>query len=579
MDKEHSTFLFDDTEKSTYQKLSPVIRFWRYIQSEKKHIWHIYIYAVIVGLIGLSLPLGIQAVIQMISGGILYDTALLIIILVLIGVAITGALQVMQIYMVEILQRRLFAKATFEFSHRLPRIKADELVGSYAPEVVNRFFDVVILQKGISKILIDLTSAVLQVLFGLILLAFYHPSFIMFDLVFITAAFIVFRFTGKKGLETSIKESSYKYKMAAWLQEIARNQKGFKMSGSNSNFVTEKTDEYTVKYLTARKTHFKVLVTQYINILVFKISIIAATLFLGSLLVVDRQINLGQFVATELIIVLILGAIEKIIISVDTVYDSFTATDKISKISDYNFEKEGNIEAADYITDKGITIEFKKVGYKKILTATNLTIAPGSTVVLAGQNSYATEAVLNIICGIYQDYTGLAEINGISIKELALAGYRKNIAHNLAGDCLFEGSILENITMGGTDVAEIEVVKTLTALGVYDTVALMPQGIHTKLLPGGIGLPDELAIKVAMARSILRKPKLWIVDEQHFAHAQACRKLVGGALTQATMLVLSNNATTHAVADNIYLFNNGSLIAEGTAAALQNNELYKKITA
>jgi ABC-type bacteriocin/lantibiotic exporter with double-glycine peptidase domain len=568
--------------KSILEKINPVLRFWRYVKSEKKDIWIIYIYAIIVGLIGLSLPLGIQAVIQMISGGILYDTAIIIIILVLIGVAITGGLQIMQIYMVEILQRRLFAKATFDFAYRLPRIKADELIGSYPPEIVNRFFDVVLLQKGISKILIELTTAILQVFFGLLLLAIYHPSFIIFDIIFITLAYIVFRVTGKKGLETSLKESSYKYKMISWLQDIARNINTFKMNGSDSNLAQQKTDDYTVKYLKARKSHFKVLISQYINILFFKISIIAATLILGSLLVVEREINLGQFVATEIIIVLILSAIEKLIISVDTVYDAFTSAEKIAKITDYHLEVSGNIKTEDYITNAGYQITVKELCYRSMFSDTilkdvNLTIPAGSQVVLAGNNGFAIEALINIVSGIYTNYNGIVEVNNIAIKNVDLNNYRGLIAHSLPTDTFFEGTILENLVVGNTKIPEIEVVKTLSKLGIYEDIAKLPDGLYSKILPGGMGLPIELSSKIHLARNVLKKPRLWVVHEHLYNDLEIAKNLFKDILNSTSFLIISNNVLVHKKASVIYLLEGGKITASGNFDTLQNNETYKKI--
>lgn len=568
--------------KSTLNKIKPVLRLWRYIKTEKKDIWIIYIYSIIVGLIGLSLPLGMQAVIQMISGGVLYDTAIIIIVLVLLGVAITGGLQLMQIYMVEVLQRRLFAKATFDFAYRLPRIKADELIGSYPPEIVNRFFDVILLQKGISKILIELTTALLQVFFGLLLLAIYHPSFIIIDILFITIVYLGFRATGKKGLETSLKESSYKYKMISWLQDIARNLNIFKMNGSNNNLVQEKTDDYTIKYINARKKHFKVLISQYINILLFKIFIIADTLIIGSLLVVEREINLGQFVASEIVIVLILSSIEKLIISVDTVYDAFTSAEKMAKISDYSLETSGNIKPNDYISTNGYNITLKNLNYKSyvadnILKDVSLTIPAGKTVVIAGNNGYGIEALVNIISGIYVNYNGIAEVDGIAIKDLDINSYRSSIAHSLTPDAFFEGTIIENITLGNSEISEIDVIKTLSKLGVYDTITNLPEGINHKFLPGGIGLPSELNTKITLARNVLKKPKLWIVHEHLIKDLEIAQNLFKEKLTNTTILIIGNDVSVHKKASAIYLLENGEITASGNFDTLQNNETYKKI--
>lgn len=571
-----------DQESNQLHKISPVLRFWRYIQSERKDIWYIYVYAIVVGLIGLSLPLGIQAVIQMISGGMLFDTAILIIILVLLGVAITGVLQVMQIYLVEVLQRRLFAKATYEFAYRLPRIKADAIAGDYPPEVANRFFDVLLLQKGISKILIDLTVAILQIIFGLILLAFYHPTFILFDILFILAAFLVFRVTGKKGLDTSIKESSYKYKMIAWLQEIARNLTPFKMNGADSNLALEKTDIYTLKYIESRKNHFKVLLVQYINILTFKLLIIAATLILGSLLVVDRQINLGQFVATEIIIVLILGAIEKLIVSVDTVYDAFTSVEKISKITDYPLETSGHVLPEDYNTNNGFSISTQDISYtayngKQVLNNINLEINAGQTVAIVGRADYGIDALINILSGIYQSYSGIVQINGISITDMHLNHLRSQIAISPSTIDLFEGTVLENITVGNPVVNPIDVINTLKTLGVYEEILLLPDGLDTKIMPGGIGVSKELCAQINIARNVLRKPRLWIVHGHNYSAVMHALQAFGTTLQKPTIIAVGNNVLAHKTSDIIYLIADGNIVAKGPYTELQTNPIYKKL--
>ena len=156
------------------------------------------------GLISLTLPLGIQATVSLVSGGVVFSSIYLLIALVIIGVLATGGLQVMQITLVEYLQRRVFTKAAFEFAFRVPRIKAEALLNYYPPELMNRFFDVLTIQKGLPKLLIDLSSGIIQILFGLILLSFYHPFFVFFSLILIGMLSLIFYTTGPKGLQSSI---------------------------------------------------------------------------------------------------------------------------------------------------------------------------------------------------------------------------------------------------------------------------------------------------------------------------------------------------------------------------------------
>jgi len=200
---------------------SPVRRLFQLLRTEKKEIFYILFYAIVVGLISLIVPLGIQTTVELISGGVIFSSVYLMIGLVIVGVLLSGVLQMIQISLVEFLQRRIFTKAAFEFAFRIPRIRLEALQKNYAPELINRFFDVMTIQKGLPKLLIDLSSAVIQILFGLLLISLYHPFFVFFGLVLLATLVLIFYYTGPRGLNSSIQESKYKYKVAQWLEELA----------------------------------------------------------------------------------------------------------------------------------------------------------------------------------------------------------------------------------------------------------------------------------------------------------------------------------------------------------------------
>ncbi|MCE2849275.1 MAG: ABC transporter ATP-binding protein [Chitinophagaceae bacterium] len=251
-------------------------RFFEVIRIEKKEVSAIYFYAILSGLIQLSLPLGIQAIInfaQVAAGrGTLPPSMWILIILVVGGVLISGIVQVNQMKVVEKIQQRIFARYAFEFSFKIPRLKIADTDGYHMPELVNRFFDVVSLQKSLSKLLLEIPLAVIQVLFGIILLSFYNPLFIVLGLMLLLMLYLSLSMTAKRGLEASLRESNYKYNMVAWLEELARAFKSFKVSGKH-NLHLKKTDELLEGYLEARTDHFNVLKLQYWSLIIFKLLI------------------------------------------------------------------------------------------------------------------------------------------------------------------------------------------------------------------------------------------------------------------------------------------------------------------
>ncbi|MFN5370348.1 MAG: peptidase domain-containing ABC transporter, partial [Bacteroidia bacterium] len=472
---------------------SPLKRFFKFVGSERSNIFYIYIYAVLIGLINLSLPLGIQAIIGRISGGMIFDGVIVLITFVILGLMLSGGLQLMQVYLVEILQRRIFTKAAFEFAFRIPRIRSEALLNLYPPELMNRFFDVITLQKGFSKILLDLTTAFLQIIFGLILLALYHPLFILFGLVLFSLLLLMFRITGSKALQSSIKESSRKYQIVSWFEDMARNINTFKIAGY-TNMPLDQTDGYIDGYLQARKKHFGVLLTQFIYVIVFKLFVTGGTLILGCILVVEREITLGQFVASEIIIILIINAVEKLIFSIETVYDVLTAAEKIGQVSDLPLEKHQGIHL-DKIDETGIGIEVKNLNFcygpqfEPVLKNLNFDIKTGEKVCIAGLNGSGKQTLAKILSGLLSDYRGQINVNGISMRNIHLNDLHEYVSLNLSGDEVFQGTVEENIRLGKNGISQRDVLNVLQQVGIADFVNALPEGIYTTMLPGGRGWP------------------------------------------------------------------------------------------
>lgn len=438
--------------------LSPVKRLIRLLSEEKRDIFYIFVYAAFVGIISLTLPLGIQATVELVSGGVVFSSIYLLIGLVLLGILASGGLQIMQITLVEYLQRRIFTKAALEFTFRIPRMKIESLSNLHAPELVNRFFDVLTIQKGLPKLLGDLTSGVIQILFGLVLLSFYHPFFVFFGLALILTLVLIFRLTGPKGLQSSIKESKYKYKVVYWLEEIARTLNSFKISG-NTNLPVKKTEYNVNNYLINRKVHFKVLVSQYIYIVLFKAAITGGLLIIGTSLVINREITLGQFVAAEVIIILILNSVEKIITYMDVVYDMLTAVDKISQVTDLPLEKVGGIDLNNEELNKGFSIRLKDLSYtypgadKPAIHNINTGFACGEKICISGGNESGKTTLTNTISGINLNFAGALTINEYSLRDLDLTNLRDKLAKNVSSDDLFEGTLLDNIVVGKPQVS------------------------------------------------------------------------------------------------------------------------------
>ncbi|TDN38137.1 ABC transporter ATP-binding protein [Hymenobacter sp. UV11] len=313
---------------------TPWQRLTRMLDTERESIRYIIFYAVLAGIISLSLPLGTQAVFNLVSTGAVFGSTYLLIAVVVGGVLLGGILLVGQLTVVEIIEQRIFAKAAVEFAYRLPRIRPEALQGQRPAELVNRFFDVLTVQKGLTKLLIDIMFAGLQVLFGVIVLAFYHPIFIAFGLFTILALVGVYALNYRRALRTSIEESAHKYEIVDWLEQVADHLPEVRHNAAEQQRALARTDELTAAYLHARNDHFRVLKNYYTYAVALRTLLTGALLVAGTLFVVSRQMTLGQFVAAEVIIVQISGSIEKLMTGVSTIFDILTGVEKLAAVTD-----------------------------------------------------------------------------------------------------------------------------------------------------------------------------------------------------------------------------------------------------
>ncbi|MEM9529024.1 MAG: ABC transporter transmembrane domain-containing protein, partial [Bacteroidota bacterium] len=371
--------------------VNPLRRFLRLLQPDRREIGYIYLYAVLVGLIALVGPLGVQAIINLIAGGTFNASLVVLVLIVTAATVFLGVLKVMQYVVAETLQRRLFARAAFEFAYRLPRIKLEALRKHYPPELVNRFFDTVTVQKGLPKILMDFSGAVMQILFGLVLVSLYHSFFAIFGGVLAVLLFLLMRVAGPTGMKTSLVESKYKYKVAGWLEDVARASNTFKLAGGE-RLSMRRTNTLLGGYLDARRAHFRILLFHYGGLVLFQALVTASFLLLGGTLVIDNQINIGQFVAAEIVILLIVSSAEKLVFTLDVVYDTLTGVEKIGSVTDLPLEHGGDLLFPSIDTGKGMEVEIADMTFvypesgTVALDNVSLKLAANESVCIAGYN-------------------------------------------------------------------------------------------------------------------------------------------------------------------------------------------------
>jgi ABC-type bacteriocin/lantibiotic exporter with double-glycine peptidase domain len=454
----------------------------------------------------------------------------------------------------------------------VPKIDTEEANKYHLPELMNRFFEIINIQKGLSKILLDIPLAVIQILFGLILISFYNPTYILLGFMLVILLYFILKYTTAKGLTAAYIESENKYAVASWLEEIGRSYKSFKISGQN-NFHLKKADHLISDYLISKTKHFEILKFQYWSLIFFKLLISAIMLIIGAVLLIDQKLNIGQFIAAEIVIILILTAVEKLILNLEVVYTIITGLEKIDAINSKQDEKNGTIHYSE--NNAGVEIDVRNLNYiveqKSIIKEASFTIQAGEKVCVMGDGGAGKSILLELIGGTLKNYDGVININKLPLNNLDQTAYRKNMGIFFHEQDIFDGTLFENICMGNEGIEAPRIMEIAEVLDLYNFISELPDGLNTRLQPTGKGLSTIIAKKILLMRAIVNNPSLLMLDEPfELAGAESSRKITAYLLNlkNTTCFVVSGYIPFAEKADKIIWLEKGMIKYIGTPQSI-----------
>lgn len=538
----------------------PERRLLQMLREEARDLRAVFIYAVAIGILSLTVPIAVQALVNSVAFGTVLQPVVVLTILVGAALAFDGVLRLLQATVVEWIQQRTFVRTAVEMARRLSMTRSDALGPGHAPELANRFFDVVTVQKSAAVLLLDGLSLVLQTTIGMVLLAFYHPLLLAFDAVLLLSVFGVVFGLGSGAIETSIKESKAKYRVAAWLEEVARHQTSFR-SATARRFALARLDALATEYVVHRGKHWKVLARQILGTKMLQAFASAALLGVGGYLVIGRQLTLGQLIAAELIVTAVVGGIAKFGKHLESYYDLVAAVDKLGHVLDLPLEREGGAELPDGAV--GMSLELRDVPVRgdRGGARLNLEVEAGSRISIRGPNGCGKSTLVDVLYGLTRPSSGVVLVDGADLRSLDLEQFRAQVAL-VRGDEAFEGSIAENVRMG-RDADEAAVRGALIAVGLLDEILALPEGMDTALSPGGLPLSRGQTRRLLLARAIVARPRLLVLDEALDGVDEAARRAVTDAIFAKgapwTVLLTTHVDEVAALCDRQYLLDRGAL--------------------
>jgi ABC-type bacteriocin/lantibiotic exporter with double-glycine peptidase domain len=528
--------------------ISPFGRIWNLVKQEKTNVRYLYVYAILSGAISLMIPLGIQAIIGLVLSGRLSSSWYILVFFITIAVFVSGLTRLAQMSILEAVQRRLFVRVAFEFSQKLTG--SEGILKKYPGlvELSEKFLDVITVQKSFSKLLLYFTSSVLQITFGIILLAIYHPVFLIFGLLIILLVIAALRLTWKAGIASARSESDYKFKTAYWLTEIAQNKTTFNLK-RELGYHSKRIDKYLKGYVSSRIEHFRVLYRQAGIAVAMKVLLTAIMLVIGSMLLVAQDISLGQFLAAEILIISMVEAVEKLVISVESIYDSGIALEKLGAVTDSKLDQPASTGL--HINNQQNSAPKISVVSEKGSKPWKIEILPGQKIAVCGLPGLGRTNILKSIIGEYEARYP-AQINDIPVENFNHLELGKLTGICLQGSALFEGTLAENISL--SNEADLEELSRLSAILNFKQFVNEIENGFNHYFEVNNAIPNNISRKITVARALYKSPGLVLLDDIWSAFTKKEIDSLLNYITQmnATAIIISNHLPVLKTCDRSY---------------------------
>ncbi len=495
------------------KSLTPFARLLGLLRPDRQDLFMILVFALFVGVLALATPIAVETLVNTVAFGRLFQPIVVLSILLLTFLSFAAALIAVQTYVVEILQRRLFVRVVADLAFRLPRARRESLDGTYGPELANRFFDVVTVQKAVASLSLDAVAIVLQTVIGMAVLAFYHPFLLGFDVLLLVLIGVVIFGCGRNAVKSAVKESKSKFAIGAWMEDLLRHPIAFRYFGG-SEFALDKADQLVSHYLDMRRDHFRIVMRQIILALTLQVVASTVLLGLGGWLVITGELTLGQLVAAELIVTAIVTSFTKLGKHLETFYDLLASVEKLGRLFDLPVESHDEYfhphhDGPAALSVRGATYRYPSgaIGLSEV----SLDVQAGERVALVGRSGTGKSTLIDLLFHLRQPSTGTIELDGVDLKELRCDSVRERVAlvRNVE---VFHGTVAENVHLHRPEVSIEKVRQSLEALGLLDEVMDLPEGLEHTVTSDGAPLTRSQASRLMLARAIAGGPRLLLID-------------------------------------------------------------------
>jgi putative ABC transport system ATP-binding protein len=490
----------------------PLARLAHLLRPDRKDIYALIVFSIVVGILALATPLAVESLVNTVAFNRYLQPVIILAMILFTFLSFAAMLSVVVVVQVEVILRRLFVRVGLDAGHRLSNADITKLDNRHGPELVNRFLDIAIVQKSISGMLLEGIGMVIAIAIGMTVLAIYHPFLLGFDIALLMLMAVMVFGLGRGAVKTSIKESKGKYEMQAWLEDVIACPTAFQLHGGGL-FAMDRTDQLLAQWLGYRKAHFSILIRQSIFALSVYVLASVSLLTIGGFLVINNQLTLGQLVAAELIVAVIVGAFAKMGKQFEAFYDLMAAVGKVGDVLDLAESRLGGRDLLRYEGPLGLEIRNLKVeaGGKTVIKGFSAALPPGTSVAVVGPPGSGKSLLLETLATLRPPKGGAIRVNQVDLRQLDHAQYCGIIGY-CRGIEIFTGTLAQNVHLHRPGVEAMDVQEALEFVGLTEEVGHLEGGMDCELVTGGRPLSATQAARLMIARAIVTRPPLLIID-------------------------------------------------------------------
>jgi ABC-type bacteriocin/lantibiotic exporter with double-glycine peptidase domain len=542
-----------------------VTRFYQLLKLDGTELFILFCYAFVAGLLALGVPLASQALVNNIAQGLFWQPLLVLTLAVFAGLFLSGTLKTLQFSLAEAVQQRLFARLGLRLTELLPRFEYGEFVNHHGPQELNKFFEIVNVQKSWNKLLVAVPASLVEAILSLAFLGLYGPNVLTLCLLALAGATLVLTLLGYKGVRTSLQASHAKYELAGWLEQIGRGHAEMKLS-SLGPYLLAQSDHHVSEYLKHRQAHYRILMRQLFSFYGFQAAVSAGVLGLGGWLVIQREISLGQLVAMELVVLNLLKAGEKLVNSIPNFYSLLTGLEKLHHLLGLPLDPSGGEQLP--ASTRGLELSFRDVSAghnpdELLLANVNLHIEPNERVTVIGAESCGRSTLGLLALGLLPPRKGLVELDGVAVQTLARSA---DVGWLSERQELLNTTVEENIRLG-RDLSRHDLRWAVETSGLHEHLPRLPNGLNTEVLCGGHNLSSSQRQRILLARTLVARPRLLVIDALpgwDFDHRVNTVRHLFDRQQRWTILNLVSDTECLASSDRIVWLHQGKLLELGS---------------